>query len=138
MFAARAPKAVAAKGTGFKQSEPRPEQPQNHHHYNSNSPKTPSKSAHMTPSSTSSSTVVNNAPAWRTLQEDRDETMHSTGKTSSSLTVGDDSLYYNTRNTMVALFGPLPREVEEALAKTGKRALVRFVSRSHHSLSQVC
>ena len=119
MFAARAPKALAAKGTSFKQSEPRPEQPQNHHHSN-NSPKASYKSVHMAPSSTSSSTTVNNAPSWRTLQEDQGETMYSAEKTYSSLTVGDDSVYYNTRNTMVALLGPLPRDVEEALAKTGK------------------
>ncbi|KAF9320512.1 hypothetical protein BG003_005898 [Podila horticola] len=117
MFAARAPKAaLGAKGTSSKQSAPRPEQPHNHHHHN-NSPKA-SKSARTSSKSPSSTLVATSAPAWRTLQEDQDETMHSADKASSSLAVGDDSLYYNTRKTIVALFGPLPREVEEALAKT--------------------
>ncbi|KAG0027832.1 hypothetical protein BGZ81_005242 [Podila clonocystis] len=114
MFSAKVPR--AAKVTSYKQNEPRPEQPHSHHHSN-NSPKA-SKSAHTSSNSPSSTLVVKNAPVWRTLQEDQDETIHSAEKTSHSLAVGDDSLYYNTRKTIVALFGPLPREVEEALAKT--------------------
>lgn len=130
MFAARAPKAaLGAKGTSSKQSAPRPEQPHNHHHHN-NSPKA-SKSARTSSKSPSSTLVATSAPAWRTLQEDQDETMHSADKASSSLAVGDDSLYYNTRKTIVALFGPLPREVEEALAKTGKE---RSVIQTMHTL----
>ncbi|KAG0086184.1 hypothetical protein BGZ92_008350 [Podila epicladia] len=117
MFAARAPKApLGAKGTSSKQNGPRPEQPHSYHH-NSGSSKASSKSTHTSSTSPSSTFVVKNAPAWRTLQEDQDETMHAE-KTCHSFAVGDDSLYYNTRKTIVALFGPLPREVEEALAKT--------------------
>lgn len=126
MFAARAPKAaLGAKGTSSKLNGPRPEQPHSHHH-NSSSPKA-SKSTHTSSTSLSSTLVVNHAPAWRTLQEDQDETMHAE-KASHSFAVGDDSLYYNTRKTIVALFGPLPREVEEALAKTGKERSVIYIT----------
>ncbi|KAF9426006.1 hypothetical protein BGZ94_007025 [Podila epigama] len=110
MFAARAPKGTAHSTANWVASvqhkEAKPERTLVH---NASTKRANIAAASPTPSSTSS--FESTEPAWMTYHG-------STESTSNHSTIGDDSIYSKNEHTIVALFGPLPREVEEALAKT--------------------
>ncbi|KAF9584965.1 hypothetical protein BGW38_004467 [Lunasporangiospora selenospora] len=71
----------------------------------------------FTPSVTGSDTEDSWTPT-RHFSTDEAESSYASEIGSSDTTLDEDAIYYKNDRTMVAYFGPLPREVEEALAKT--------------------
>ncbi|KAF9940281.1 hypothetical protein BGZ67_008048 [Mortierella alpina] len=117
MFAAKAPNATAA----CKQQAPRSK--------GALETRTPAgtKAKHHAPGSAltreksfASTISLDSESSWTPIQEDasHSEQTRSLPEFSGSGAIDEESIYSKNERTMVAYFGPLPREVEDALDKT--------------------